>query len=152
MPPRSSGKGGGALRLTAGWEDIRELTTDLENVKDGLGRALADGIASDALPLLQETRALTPYGPGPRASAFETDDALPHIRDTLGVSVEGGAVALYAQHPGARVLEWGGTIAPHGQPIKFREHAMARTAAEHQLPVMEERVNRRIDSLLQQHL
>jgi len=140
------------MRLTADWENIAELRQDLEAVADGLGRVLAEGIAADAQPLLTETRALTPLGEGPRATAdVDSDDSLPHIRDTLEVQVRGGTLALTSTHPGAIVHEWGGTIRPHGAPIQIRRSAMARRALVSQLPLIEESVAARIDQLIARH-
>lgn len=139
----------GAMRLAADFENISEVRAQLDAIADGLGRALAEGIAQDAQPLLATTRALTPLGPGPRAGAEPgSDDALPHVRDLLGVTVQGGTIAITAAHPAAKVLEWGGTISPRGVPIKFTEHAMARRAAVQELPAIERAVEDRINQML----
>ena len=106
---------------------------------------MAEGIAQDAQPLLATTKALTPYGPGPRIGADpDSDSALAHIRDMLAVQVTGGTISLIASHPGAVVHEFGGTIRPRGVPIKFREQAMARRAAVQHLPEIERAVEARI--------
>lgn len=140
------------MKLSADWENIAELRRDLEAVADGLGRVLAEGITADAQPLLTETRALTPLGEGPRPTADpDSDDSLPHIRDTLDVQVRGGTLALISTHPGAIVHEFGGTIRPHGAAIQIQRSAMARRALVSQLPQIEESVGARIDQLLAQH-
>lgn len=141
-----------AWRLSADFENLTELRHDLDAIEDGLGRALADGITDDAQGLLGEVRRLTPLGPGPRPGANpDSDDALPHIRDLLSVRVLGGTLAVMSEHPGAVVHEFGGTISPHGAPIRFREEAMARRAAVAELPGIERAVEDRIAQLIARH-
>lgn len=137
----------GAMRIPADFPNLLEVRRDLDAIADGLSAALAEGIASDAQPLLRTTRDLTPYGRGPTSAK----DDLPHIRDAWGVSVQGGAIVLYSTHPGARVLEYGGTIAPRGVPITFKPEAMARRAAVTVLPAIEAAVETRLDELAQRH-
>jgi hypothetical protein len=137
------------MRLSASFENITEVREYLNSIADGLDRALLEGLIQDAQPLLATTKALTPYGPGPRPTADpDSDGALPHIRDMLAVTVSGGSIALIAHHPGAVVHEWGGTIRPRGAPIKFKEQAMARRAAVQQLPEIERAVDDRISQLI----
>jgi hypothetical protein len=137
------------MRLAADFEDLNEVRASLDAVADGLGRALAEGIAQDAQPLLETTKALTPYGPGPYPGADEdSDSALPHIRDMLAVTVQGGTISLIASHPGAVVHEFGGTIAPKGVGITFKPQAMARRAAVQHLPEIERAVEARIARML----
>lgn len=139
----------GALRLAADFPNLTEVRESLDAIADGLSRALAEGLAQDAAPLLATTKALTPYGPGVRAGAdAESDDALGHVRDMLAITVQGGTISIVAAHPAARVLEWGGTIAPRGTPITFTAQAMARRAAVQQLPQIERTVEDRIARLL----
>jgi hypothetical protein len=137
----------GAMRLPARFPNLLEVRRDLDAIADGLSAALAEGITQDAQPLLASTRALTPYGPGPTS---EKDD-LPHIRDAWGVSVQGGGIVLYSRHPGARVLEYGGTIRPRGVAITFRPEAMARRAAVRALPEIERNVEHRLAELAERH-
>lgn len=140
------------MRLAAGFENITELRRDLDAIKDGLGNALAQGLAEDAAELLASAKALTPFGPGPEPTADEdSDNALPHIRDTLAVTVNGGTIALTSTHPGAIVHEWGGTIRPNGAPIDIATAAMTRKAAVAELPDIERAVEQRIDRLVKQH-
>ena len=138
-----------AMRVAADFENLTDIRAQLEAIADGLGRALAEGIAQDAQPLLATTKALTPFGEGPRATADpDSDAALPHIRDMLAVTVSGGSIALIAHHPGAVVHEWGGTIKPRGTAIHFKEAAMARRATVQHLPEIERAVDERIGRLL----
>jgi hypothetical protein len=140
------------MRLAADFDNLNDLRADLEAVEDGLGRALGKGIEDDAEPLLAETKSLTPLGPGPRVGADEkSSDALPHIRDMISVDARGGTVAIIATHPGAVVHEWGGTIAPNGAAITFKETGMARRAAVTQLPAVERNIALRIDRLMRQY-
>jgi hypothetical protein len=132
------------MRISADFPNLTETRASLDAIADGLSRALSEGIRQDAQPLLVATKALTPYGPGPRGGK----DDLPHIRDTIDVSVSGGTIAIIASHPGAIVHEWGGTIKPRGVAIKFKEAAMARRAAVQQLPAIERNIDARIDRLL----
>jgi len=137
------------MRLAASFENINEVRASLEAAADGLGRALAEGITQDAQPLLATTKALTPWGPGPRAGADpDSSDALDHIRNMMAVTVQGGTIAVIAHHPGAKVWEWGGTIQPHGVPIHFRTQAMARRAGVQELPRIERAVEARIARLI----
>jgi hypothetical protein len=138
------------MRLAANFENLTELRADLDAIGDGLNQALTAGLAQDAQALLAETKAGTPYGPGPRAGA-KGDDALPHIRDMLNVDVRGGTIAIIATHPGAIVHEYGGTISPHGTPITIARAAMARKAAVRELPAMEQNIQDRIDQLAREH-
>lgn len=138
------------MRLRAGFDNLTEVRRSLDAVADGLSRALAEGIAQDAQPLLVTTKALTPYGPGPYPGADpDSGGALPHVRDMLAVVVNGGTISLIAHHPAAVVLEYGGTIRPRGAPIEFKPQAMARRAAVQQLPAIEQAVEARIAALLQ---
>lgn len=137
------------MRLAASFEGLTEVRALLESAADGLGRALAEGIAQDAQPLLATTKALTPLGPGARATADpDSDDALTHMREMLAVTVHGGTITLIAEHPGLVVHEYGGTIRPRGVPIKFKTQAMARRAAVIQLPEIERNVDARIARML----
>lgn len=139
----------GTWRLAANFENLTAVRASLEATADGLGRALAEGLATDARPLLATAQLLTPLGPGPELGADEdSDSALPHIRDTLAVTVQGGTIVVSAAHPGAKVLEYGGTIRPRGTPITFRPQAMVRRAAAQHLPEIERAVDERIARLL----
>lgn len=140
------------MRLAANFENLTDLRADLDAVADGLSRALSAGLVQDAQALLAETKAGTPYGPGPRPGAKAgSDDALPHIRDMLNVDVRGGTIAIVATHPGAIVHEYGGTISPHGTPITIAQAGMARKAAVRELPHLEQTIRERIDQLAQEH-
>jgi hypothetical protein len=142
----------GTFKIHAGFPNLNEAVADLEAIRLGLGVALRDGIEEDAQPLLNEAKALTPRGPGPRAGADpESDDALPHIADSLEVRVRGGTLSLYATHPGAIVHEWGGTIAPNGAPIQIGRAQMAHRALELALPGVEQAVSDRVDRLIALH-
>ena len=135
--------------IRGNFENIAEVRRYLASVDVGLSRALAEGIESDAQPLLAETKALTPYGPGPRLNSPPTsDNALPHIRETLAVLVRGGTILLRSSHPGAVVHEWGGTIRPNGSAITIHEAGMARRAGLIELPRLEQAVQGRIDRLI----
>jgi hypothetical protein len=135
--------------IRGNFENIAEVRRYLASVDKGLSRAVAEGIESDAQPLLAETKALTPYGPGPSLHSPPTsDNSLPHIRETLSVLVRGGTILLRSSHPGAVVHEWGGTIRPHGSPITIHEAGMARRAALIELPALETAVQSRIDRLI----
>lgn len=140
------------MKLAAGFENVNELRKDLDAIADGLGLALAKSITEAAEPLATKTRAFTPVGEGPRLNARAgSDDALPHIRDTIGVTTAGGSIALYSTHPGAVVHEWGGTVAPSGVAIHIKPAAMSRKAAVAELPRIEEDVQDRIDRLIALH-
>ena len=133
--------------IRADFQNITETRRDLNSVELGLGRELsgplrrgADGIATKAGPF-------TPRGPGPQSSR----DVLPHIGDTiLGAAFGSGAVVV-STHPGAPVLEYGGTISPKGYPIVFPSHAMAHKAGEAELPRIESEITLQINALLTRH-
>lgn len=142
----------GAFRLAGDFRNLREAIDDVEAVADGLGKALAEGIAQDAQPLLATAKELTPLTsiqrPIVKAPAGSNDATLDHVREMLEVAVLGGAIVIIAGHPGAKVHEWGGTIQPRGIPIKFTERAMTRRAAVRHLPEIERAVEARIEALI----
>jgi hypothetical protein len=136
-----------AGEVTAAFQNIGEVRRDLDSVSLGLGRELAALLRSDVATVARKTSSLTVRGPGPRS----LHDNLPHVAETItGVSIPTG-VAVVSSHPGAGVLEYGGTISPRGVPIKIDEHGMAHAAGEAELPGLERRLTQRIDALLAAH-
>jgi hypothetical protein len=114
----------------------------------GAPRAVRDALDAVQPVLLAQARALTPVGPGPRPGADpDSDDALPHIRDTLDVRSAGGTVQVISRHPGAPVHEFGGTIKPSGHPIRITRSFMANRAAQIVLPLVEDLIAGQIDDL-----
>ena len=136
----------GTLRAIV--EGGNALAADFEAVRVGLSRELKlvmrDGaeLASDA------AKPLTPFDPLHRVTR---PDGLPHIRDSLFAVALGSGAAVASRHPGAVVHEYGGTIAPRGQPIQIKQSVMAHTAGEAQLPAINDLLERRINALIAQH-
>jgi hypothetical protein len=127
--------------------DLRDVRADLESVRLGLGREVTLALIEAGEPLLTLTRAETPLGPGPELDGHG-DDLLEHIRDSLKIESRGRVLKIVSRHPGAGVLNFGGTIHPHGAPIEFPARLMAQRAAEQELPTLEQALSRRIDALL----
>jgi hypothetical protein len=126
--------------------DVNQVVGDLNAIADGLYGAVEAGIHDDAAELLALTAEYTPYGPGPQ----NAKDNLPHMRDTFTFDT-GGGLTLESWHPGARVVEFGGTIAPNHSPIHFVPREMAYRAAEESLPAIEKLVRLHIDELIASH-
>ncbi len=123
---------------------LRDLQRDLESVELGLGRAVRDELVDAAEPVRLRTAENTPVGPGPQSAK----DNLPHIGETIQVSPRVDGAAIVSRHPGAGVLEYGGTIAPKGTPIQIAPHEMARKAGEQKAGEVQRRVLAAIDRLL----
>ena len=123
---------------------LRELHSDLESVELGLGQSVRDAMVESAEPVRLQTAANTPVGPGPQSPK----DNLPHIGETIQVSPRVDGAAIVSRHPGAGVLEYGGTIAPKGTPIHIAPHEMARKAGDQKAGEVQRRVLAAIDRLL----
>lgn len=127
-----------------GTQDLRQLRADLESVELGLGREVNEALREGAEPVRLQAAANTPVGPGPQSAK----DNLPHIAETLQTVPRAYGAAIVSRHPGAGVLEYGGTIAPKGKPIHFTPHEMARRAGEEKAGEVQNRVVAALDRLL----
>lgn len=126
--------------------DLRDVRADLESARLGLAREISLALIAAGQPILQTARALTPLGPG--VDGKSGDHRLEHIRDTLKLEARGRILKLTSNHPGAAVMNWGGTITPDGVHITFPQRLMAQHAADAELPALEEDLGRRIEQLL----
>lgn len=126
--------------------DLRGLRQDLESVQLGLGRELTRILREEARLIAAGAIANTPIGPGPTPGNPE-----PHMASTIASRATATGAAITSTHPGAGVLEYGGTIAPRGTPITIAQNAMAHRAADDQRAAFERRVGQRIDALLRRH-
>lgn len=136
-----------ASTIRASFQGVGDVRADLESVKLGLARELTAVLRGEGDAIARDAKPLTPLGPGPQSAR----DALPHIADTLSGAATATGLAIVSSHPGAGVLEYGGTIAPRGHPITFEAHAMAHKAGEAALPDIESEVSQRINALLAAH-
>lgn len=135
--------------IRASVHGVAEIRRDLEAVKLGLGRELSKVLKEAAGLAAQGAGPLTPYDP---LHSVKRKDGLPHIRDSLyPLVVSAGTAAVASTHPGAVVHEYGGTIAPSGEPIQIKRTAMAHTAGEAELPAISALLERRISALIATH-
>lgn len=134
------------LRTSVG--NVNELRRDLEAVSIGLGRELTRTLREAAGLAAEAAKPLTPYDP---LHNEKRKDGLPHIRDSLFAVALGSGSAVASRHPGAVVHEYGGTIAPKGEPIQIKRSEMAHRAGEAQLPAIAALLERRISALVAQH-
>jgi hypothetical protein len=121
------------------------VVSGLNEIADGLDRAVEAGIADDAVEMVALAAEYAPYGPGIQ----NANDNLPHLRDTFSFETEG--LTLESWHPGARVIEFGETISPNHYPIHFTAREMAYRAAESSLPAIERLVQFHLDELIASH-
>jgi hypothetical protein len=119
--------------------DASRAARDLEALAGDLVGITAATAVAVSPRIVTATRALTPYGPGPRPG-----DPLPHIRDTITAGRGGRGVV--STHPAAIVFERGGVIAPRGTPIRIPRVAMAERAGEAQRPAIEADLQRRLQT------
>lgn len=136
-----------ADQITAKWDGLAEIRKDLESVQLGLGRSLNAIIREIGGPVAREASANTPTGPGLRPPS----DVVPHMAGTIKAATISNGIAIVSSHPGAGVLEYGGTIAPRGTPFTIESRAMAHKAGEAELPRIESEVTQRINALLAAH-
>lgn len=129
--------------------DLRDVRADLESVRLGLGREVTLALLAAGQPVLQAARAQTPLGPG--RDGEKGDHRLEHIRDSLKLEVRGRILKITSSHPGAAVLNYGGTITPHGVRITFPQRLMGLKAGEQELPALEADLGRRIEQLLERN-
>lgn len=138
-----------ASTIRTSLQNVNELRADLDAVRIGLGRELSQVLKEGAGLAATAAQPLTPY------DVLHDDtrkDGLGHIRDSLYAIALGGSVAAVAsRHPGAVVHEYGGTIAPKGEPIQIKRREMAHTAGHAELGAIEDLLERRISALIRQH-
>lgn len=81
-------------------------------------------------PIRLQAASRVPVGAGPTPGGG--DNRRPHIAATLRGAARGNRLVLVNRHPGANVLNWGGTIRPRGVPITFSSgrEAVFRTVKE----------------------
>src|SRR5262245_38635579 len=106
--------------------DARSVAQAFAGAADGLNRAIGDPVADAPEPIAKAAGRymIRGEGPNPRAKAGG-DDRLPHIADTITAQRSGLTAAIVSSHPAAPVFEYGGTIAPRGEPIEIRRIAPA---------------------------
>lgn len=129
-------------------QNVAEIRADLDAVSIGLGRELGKAFKEAANLALAGAGPLTPYDPLHDAAR---EDGLPHIRDSLYVTGLASGAAVASRHPGAVVHEFGGTIAPKGQPIEIAAAEMAHTAGLAAFPAIAAHLEQRVSALVQQH-
>jgi hypothetical protein len=143
--------------IRAHFVGVDEIRRDLDAVQLGLGRAVTQALRDNAAIVAGRTATLTPRGPGPRQrrDGVATDDALPHMADTMRGATEGGSLLVTSSHPAAALFEYAGqgtaTISPRGGPITIHRRAMAHRAGEQLLPKLERDITARIDALTSAH-
>jgi hypothetical protein len=135
--------------------DTRDLHRDLEAIELGLGKTLTVVMQEAAQIVVRDIPAHTPYDPHHRPlrrDAEGNEYAVAHVRDTFQVRSAGaGVVKIVSDHPGAGVLEYGGTIKPKGALIHIREFGMAHKAAEAQADRLGRALDDGVDALMRQH-
>jgi hypothetical protein len=136
------------VRITAHVDTI-DAIRELDQVILGLRREVTQALLAAGQPILTAARAITPLGPG--VDGEGGDHKLEHIRDTLKLEARGRVLRLVSNHPGSAVLNYGGTITPHGVQIHFPQRLMGQRAGEQQLPALEADLERRLDALFTRH-
>jgi hypothetical protein len=128
--------------------DLADLFRDLESVKLGLGGVMKDALREAGGLARNRTAELMPLGPGPQGGK----DTLPHIKETLSASATQSYAQVVSDHPGAPVLNFGGSIAPRGVEIFFPKKLYAQQAGEEVLPLVESHLQDAVDRLTEQYL
>lgn len=124
---------------------LNRTLRSLKDVDRAAPRTMRQGIAGALQPIRLEAAGKMPTGPGPTEGGG--DNRLPHVRDTLKAITRGSRGVLRSTHPGAGVVNFGGTIRPHGGAIRFPtdREAVYSTVAERRAViarVVRERIER----------
>lgn len=114
---------------------IGRVMRALRQVDVDAPKQMRRAIAADLQPIRAQAAAGMPVGPGPSGTTRE--NRRPHIRDTLRATVRGNRGVIKSTHPGAGVVNYGGTIAPHGAPIRFSRdrEAVYRAVVAHRMAI-----------------
>lgn len=140
-----------AQTIRIGIPDLKELRADLEAVELGLGRAINKALTEAAEPIAAEARRLAPFDAEHRGWNWNYrrrgHEDPGHLRDSI--TARGPTVG--STHPAALVHEYGGDIAPKGEPFRIRKAAYAQTAGETHAGQAERKAMNALDRLLRQH-
>ena len=139
------------IRIASRFE-LGDLRKDLDSVEIGLGKLLTSALDRLGETAADRTRQKWPVGPGPRAGAKNPNDRLPHMRETIAGKGYQTYAAVTSDHPGAPVVNWGGTIAPRGAEIRFPAKQYAQEAAAEVLPQLEAQLDDEANALAAQYL
>ena len=140
-----------AYTIRLGVPDLRDLRADLEAVELGLGRALNRALVEAAEPIAATAKRLAPFDATHRgwrwnhqARGYEDPG---HLRDSI--SARGATIGTV--HPAGLVHEFGGSIAPRGEPFRVPRSAYALTAGETEAGQVERKAMSAVDQLLRRH-
>ena len=140
-----------AYTIRLGVPDLRDLRADLEAVELGLGRALNRALVEAAEPIAATAKRLAPFDATHRGWRWNHEARgykdPGHLRD----SITSRGTTIGSTHPAAPVHEFGGDIAPRGEPFRIPRSAYALTAGETEAGQVERKANSAIDQLLRRN-